>query len=146
MPAVDRYYQPPLPSDLAKLGLHGAQKGKDLWTGKEVTLTQNMPIEIRQPRHSAGAHSAAKIRRAPNRDSRRAFEAHFSKLEIEKRPASIAAESEIDKWPSFPGVTTSSKSGLRHAKTAILMTKAVRCFFTLQKTPAHNPGSPTRIR
>jgi alpha-galactosidase len=31
---------------LAKLGLHGAQKGRDLWTGKETTLTDNMPLEI----------------------------------------------------------------------------------------------------
>jgi len=31
---------------LAKLGLHGPQKGKNLWTGEEVTLTPNMPIEM----------------------------------------------------------------------------------------------------
>jgi alpha-galactosidase len=39
----------PFHLDLAKLGLHGAQKGKDLWTGKDVELTQNMPLEI--PEH-----------------------------------------------------------------------------------------------
>jgi alpha-galactosidase len=31
---------------LARLGLHGPQKGKDLWTGKEITLTNDMPVEI----------------------------------------------------------------------------------------------------
>jgi alpha-galactosidase len=31
---------------LSKLGLHGPLKGKDLWTGKDVTLTDNMPLEI----------------------------------------------------------------------------------------------------
>jgi alpha-galactosidase len=42
----DRYSTHPFHLSLAKLGLHGAQKGKDLWTGKEVTLTDNMPLEI----------------------------------------------------------------------------------------------------
>lgn len=41
-----RYSTHPFHLDLAKLGLEGAQKGKNLWTGKEVTLTNNMPIEI----------------------------------------------------------------------------------------------------
>jgi len=41
-----RYSTHPFHLDLEKLGLHGPQKGKNLWTGKEVTLTQNMPIEI----------------------------------------------------------------------------------------------------
>jgi alpha-galactosidase len=36
----------PFHLSLAKLGLHGAQKGKDLWTGKDVDLTENMPLEI----------------------------------------------------------------------------------------------------
>ncbi len=36
----------PFHLSLAKLGLHGTQKGKDLWTGKDVTLTDNMPLEI----------------------------------------------------------------------------------------------------
>ena len=31
----DRYSTHPFHLSLAKLGLHGAQKGKDLWTGKE---------------------------------------------------------------------------------------------------------------
>lgn len=42
----DRYSTHPFRLDLARLGLHGPQKGKDLWSGKEITLTQNMPIEI----------------------------------------------------------------------------------------------------
>lgn len=42
----DRVATHPFHLDLAKLGLHGAQKGKDLWSGKEVTLTDNMPIEL----------------------------------------------------------------------------------------------------
>jgi alpha-galactosidase len=42
----DRYSTHPFRLSLAKLGLHGAQKGRDLWTGKEITLTDNMPLEI----------------------------------------------------------------------------------------------------
>jgi len=42
----DKTSNHPFHLDLAKLGLHGAQKGKNLWTGKDVELTQNMPIEI----------------------------------------------------------------------------------------------------
>ncbi len=42
----DRWSSHPFRLDLAKLGLHGAQKGKDLWSGKAITLTQNMPLEI----------------------------------------------------------------------------------------------------
>ena len=42
----DRYSTHPFHLDLAKLGLHGPQNGKDLWTGKDITLTDNMPIEI----------------------------------------------------------------------------------------------------
>ncbi len=42
----DRVATHPFRLDLAKLGLHGPQKGKDLWTDKEVALTQNMPIEL----------------------------------------------------------------------------------------------------
>jgi len=41
-----RYSTHPFHLDLAKLGLHGPQKGKDLWTGEEVTLTNNQPIEL----------------------------------------------------------------------------------------------------
>ena len=41
-----RYSTHPFHLDLSKLGLHGAQQGKDLWSGKTVTLTPNMPVEI----------------------------------------------------------------------------------------------------
>ena len=42
----DRVASHPFHLALAKLGLHGPQKGTDLWTGKDVTLTDNMPIEL----------------------------------------------------------------------------------------------------
>ncbi|MGO9436330.1 MAG: glycoside hydrolase family 27 protein [Terracidiphilus sp.] len=42
----DRYSTHPFHLNLAKLGLHGSQQGKDLWTGKAVELTNNMPLEI----------------------------------------------------------------------------------------------------
>lgn len=42
----DRYATHPFRLDLAKLGLHGAQTGKDLWTGKAVELKQDMPVEL----------------------------------------------------------------------------------------------------
>ena len=42
----DRYSTHPFHLDLAKLGLHGSQAGKDLWTGKAVTLTNKEPIEL----------------------------------------------------------------------------------------------------
>jgi alpha-galactosidase len=42
----DRYSSHPFHLDLAKLGLHGPQQGKDLWTGKEITLTDGMPLEL----------------------------------------------------------------------------------------------------
>ena len=57
----NRYSTHPFHLSLAKLGLHGPQKGKDLWTGKESQLTDNMPLEIRQPRRAAGAHRRAKV-------------------------------------------------------------------------------------
>jgi alpha-galactosidase len=41
-----RYSTHPFHLDLAKLGLHGTQHGKNLWTGKTMTLTDQMPIEI----------------------------------------------------------------------------------------------------
>jgi alpha-galactosidase len=41
-----RYSSHPFHLNLAKLGLHGPQAGKDLWTGKPITLTDNMAIEI----------------------------------------------------------------------------------------------------
>ncbi len=36
----------PFHLDLAQLGLHGAQHAKDLWTGKEMDLTDNVAIEL----------------------------------------------------------------------------------------------------
>jgi alpha-galactosidase len=42
----DRVSTHPFHLDLARLGLHGAQQGKDLWTGQSVELTQNMPITL----------------------------------------------------------------------------------------------------
>jgi alpha-galactosidase len=42
----DRYSTHPFHLSLAKLGLHGPQKAKNLWTGEEITLTENMPLEI----------------------------------------------------------------------------------------------------
>ena len=42
----DRVSTHPFHLSLAKLDLHGPQKGKDLWTGKDITLTDNMPIEL----------------------------------------------------------------------------------------------------
>jgi alpha-galactosidase len=42
----DRYSTHPFHLSLAKLGLHGAQQGTDLWTGKTVELKDNMPIEL----------------------------------------------------------------------------------------------------
>jgi alpha-galactosidase len=42
----DRVSTHPFHLDLAKLGLHGAQQGKNLWTGQAVELTQNMPITL----------------------------------------------------------------------------------------------------
>jgi alpha-galactosidase len=41
-----RYSTHPFHLSLAKLGLHGPQTGKDLWTGKTVTLTDNMSLEL----------------------------------------------------------------------------------------------------
>ncbi|SPE28901.1 Alpha-galactosidase A [Candidatus Sulfotelmatomonas gaucii] len=42
----DRVSTHPFHLSLTKLGLHGTQKGKDLWAGKEIALTDNMPLEI----------------------------------------------------------------------------------------------------
>lgn len=42
----NRYSTHPFHLSLAKLGLHGTQQGKNLWTGKEVEMTENMPLEI----------------------------------------------------------------------------------------------------
>jgi alpha-galactosidase len=42
----DVYSTHPFHLDLEQLGLHGARHAKDLWTGKEMDLTSNMPIEL----------------------------------------------------------------------------------------------------
>lgn len=42
----DVYSTHPFHLDLTKLGLHGSQKAKDLWTGKEMELTNNMTLEL----------------------------------------------------------------------------------------------------
>jgi alpha-galactosidase len=42
----DRYSTHPFHLDLEKIGLHGQQTGKNLWTGKTVTLTNHEPIEL----------------------------------------------------------------------------------------------------
>ena len=42
----DRLATHPFHLNLSRLGLHGTQKGRDLWTGKDVTLTENQPIEL----------------------------------------------------------------------------------------------------
>ncbi len=42
----DRYATHPFHLNLARLGLHGPQSGKNLWTGKQVTLTNGQPLEI----------------------------------------------------------------------------------------------------
>jgi alpha-galactosidase len=42
----DRYATHPFHLNLAKLGLHGTQSGKDLWTGKPITLADNQPLEL----------------------------------------------------------------------------------------------------
>ena len=42
----DRLSTHPFHLSLSKLDLHGGQKGKNLWTGQDITLADNMPIEI----------------------------------------------------------------------------------------------------
>src|SRR5882762_6494266 len=42
----DRVATHPFHLNLTRLGLHGSETGKNLWTGKEVTLTDKMPIEL----------------------------------------------------------------------------------------------------
>jgi alpha-galactosidase len=42
-----RYSSHPFHLSLAKLGLHGTLQGKDLWTGKDIELKNDMPIELR---------------------------------------------------------------------------------------------------
>jgi alpha-galactosidase len=41
-----RYSIHPFHLSLAKLGLHGTQTGKDLWTGKPIKLRDNQPLEL----------------------------------------------------------------------------------------------------
>src|SRR5271157_3672063 len=41
-----RYSTHPFHLNLAKLELHGPLKAKDLWTGKEMELTNDMPLEL----------------------------------------------------------------------------------------------------
>jgi alpha-galactosidase len=43
----DRVSTHPFHLSLAKLGLHGPMHAKDLWTGKDVELRNDMPIEIK---------------------------------------------------------------------------------------------------
>jgi alpha-galactosidase len=42
----DRYSTHPFHLSLRKLGLHAPIKAQDLWSGKEITLTEDMPLEI----------------------------------------------------------------------------------------------------
>jgi alpha-galactosidase len=42
----DRLSTHPFLLSPARLGLHGTQKGKNLWTGKEILLSNEMPLEI----------------------------------------------------------------------------------------------------
>jgi alpha-galactosidase len=41
-----RYASHPFYLNIARLGLRGSQKGKDLWTGKDVELSDAQPIEL----------------------------------------------------------------------------------------------------
>jgi len=43
---AERSLDHPFHLNLSKLGLHGTQKGRDLWTGKEVELTENEPLAL----------------------------------------------------------------------------------------------------
>ena len=43
----DRVANHPFHLNLTQLGLKGPEKGKNLWTGQDVTLTTNQPIEIK---------------------------------------------------------------------------------------------------
>jgi alpha-galactosidase len=43
----DRLPTHPFHLNLGKLGLHGTQTGKDLWTGKTISLSEGQPIELR---------------------------------------------------------------------------------------------------
>jgi alpha-galactosidase len=41
-----RFASHPFHLSLAELGLHGPQAGKDLWTGKPITLSDGQPLEL----------------------------------------------------------------------------------------------------
>lgn len=56
----ERYSTHPFHLDLGRLGLHGTQRGKNLWTGKDVELTDGMPLEI-------GSHDVLLVRIADPR-------------------------------------------------------------------------------
>ena len=43
----DRVANHPFHLNLTQLGLKGPEKGKNLWTGEDVMLTNNQPIEIK---------------------------------------------------------------------------------------------------
>jgi len=43
-----RYPTHPFHLSLAKLGLHGKQTGKDLWTGETITLSEGEPLELKR--------------------------------------------------------------------------------------------------
>jgi alpha-galactosidase len=43
---TERTMNHPFHLNLEKLGLHGTQHGKDLWTGKEMDLTNNEPLAL----------------------------------------------------------------------------------------------------
>ena len=43
---ASRYASDPFHLNFKRLGLQGPQQGKNLWTGREVTLTNDMPIEL----------------------------------------------------------------------------------------------------
>ena len=43
----DRQSTHPFHLNLTRLGLHGSQSGKDIWNDKQVTLTNNQPIELK---------------------------------------------------------------------------------------------------
>jgi alpha-galactosidase len=42
----NRYSTHPFHLNLAKLGLHETQTGKDLWTGKTIKLRDGQPLEL----------------------------------------------------------------------------------------------------
>ena len=83
---ADRYSTHPFHLSLAKLGLHGPQTGKDLWTGKDIDAHRQHADRVRQPRHPAGQDRLAEITR-------------FSNLEGKQLQISNAA---ARAWPRLP--------------------------------------------